>query len=175
MAAVSVFEALVMIGMDVAGIMADRRVMVLVDEIETRQVAPAMARVNAILYANQAQEGYRTVTENAGQWAEKGKEAAGEWAEGGKDLYGKALEAVERGADEAQKQVSDAAGSVTGAIPAPASGTGSNASSSPTSYGSRPTTYPKGTESTRGSGSSSSDSPSGPSGRTRAEGGSRAS
>jgi gas vesicle protein len=125
--------------------------------------------------ANQAQEGYRTVTENAGQWAEKGKEAAGEWAEGGKDLYGKALEAVERGADEAQKQVSDAAGSVTGAIPAPASGTGSNASSSSTSYGSRPTTYPKGTESTRGSGSSSSDSPSGPSGRTRAEGGSRAS
>jgi hypothetical protein len=49
MAAVSVFEALVMIGMGVAGLMAYRKFMVLMDEIETRQVAPAMARVNAIL------------------------------------------------------------------------------------------------------------------------------
>ena len=42
--------------------------------------------------ANQAQEGYRKVTENAGQWAEKGK-----------DLYGEARDAVSRGAEEAQK------------------------------------------------------------------------
>jgi hypothetical protein len=49
MAAASVFEALVIIGMRVAGFMAYRNVMVLVDGIETRQVAPAMARVNAIL------------------------------------------------------------------------------------------------------------------------------
>ena len=49
MAAVSVLEALVIIGMGVAGFMAYRNVMVLVDGIETRQVAPAMARVNAIL------------------------------------------------------------------------------------------------------------------------------
>jgi hypothetical protein len=49
MAAVSVFEALVMIGLGVAGLMAYRRVILLVDEMETRQVAPAMARVNAIL------------------------------------------------------------------------------------------------------------------------------
>jgi uncharacterized protein YoxC len=49
MAAVSVFEALVIIGMGVAGFMAYRKVMALVDGIETRQVAPAMARVNAIL------------------------------------------------------------------------------------------------------------------------------
>jgi len=49
MAAASVLEALVIIGMGVAGFMAYRRVMVLVDGIETRQVAPAMARVNAIL------------------------------------------------------------------------------------------------------------------------------
>jgi gas vesicle protein len=34
--------------------------------------------------ANQAQEGYRTVTESAGQWAEKGKEAAGELADRGR-------------------------------------------------------------------------------------------
>src|SRR5580704_6355281 len=49
LAAASVLEALVMIGMGVAGFMAYRRVMVLVDGIETRQVAPAMARLNAIL------------------------------------------------------------------------------------------------------------------------------
>jgi gas vesicle protein len=35
--------------------------------------------------ANQAQDGYRKATQNAGQWAEKGKETAGEWAERGKD------------------------------------------------------------------------------------------
>jgi hypothetical protein len=49
MAAVSVLEALVIIGIGVAGLMAYRRVMTLVDGIEQRQVAPAMARVNAIL------------------------------------------------------------------------------------------------------------------------------
>ena len=49
MAAVSVLEALVIIGMGVAGFMAYRKVMALVDGIETRQVAPAMVRVNAIL------------------------------------------------------------------------------------------------------------------------------
>ncbi len=61
--------------------------------------------------ANQAQEGYRKATANAGQWAEKGKEAAGDWAERGKDMYGKTREAVSRGAEEAQKYVRDAAGS----------------------------------------------------------------
>ena len=49
MAAVSVLEALMIIGMGVAGFMAYRNVMGLVQGIETRQVAPAMARVNAIL------------------------------------------------------------------------------------------------------------------------------
>jgi hypothetical protein len=49
MAAVSVLEALVIIGMGVAGFMAYRKVMELVAGLETRQVAPAMARVNAIL------------------------------------------------------------------------------------------------------------------------------
>ena len=49
MAAVSVLEALVMIGLGVAGFIAYRRVMELVAGLETRQVAPAMARVNAIL------------------------------------------------------------------------------------------------------------------------------
>ena len=49
MAAVSVLEALVIIGMGVAGFMAYRKVMELVAGLESRQVAPAMARVNAIL------------------------------------------------------------------------------------------------------------------------------
>jgi hypothetical protein len=56
MAAASVLEALVIIGMGVAGFMAYRNVMVLVDGIERRQVAPAMAHVNAIL------DDVRTVT-----------------------------------------------------------------------------------------------------------------
>jgi hypothetical protein len=49
MAAVSVLEALVIIAMGVAGFMAYRKVMGLVDGIETPQVAPTIARVNAIL------------------------------------------------------------------------------------------------------------------------------
>jgi hypothetical protein len=56
MAAVSLLEALVIVGIGVAGFMAYRKVMALVDRtmtlaegIEARQVAPAMLRVNAIL------------------------------------------------------------------------------------------------------------------------------
>jgi len=49
MAAVSVLEALVIIGIGVAGYLAYSKVMTLVEGLETRQVAPAMARVNAIL------------------------------------------------------------------------------------------------------------------------------
>jgi len=49
MAAVSVLEALVIIGIGVAGFLLYRRVMELVNGLEQRQVAPAMARVNAIL------------------------------------------------------------------------------------------------------------------------------
>lgn len=56
MAGVSVLEALVIIGMGIAGFMAYRKVMALLDRgmalvsgIEARQVAPAMMRVNAIL------------------------------------------------------------------------------------------------------------------------------
>jgi hypothetical protein len=56
MAAVSLLEGLVIIGMGIAGFMAYRKVTALVDRgmvlaagIEARQVAPAMMRVNAIL------------------------------------------------------------------------------------------------------------------------------
>jgi hypothetical protein len=56
MAAVSVLEALVVIGMGIAGFMVYKKLTALVDRglvlaegIEARQVAPAMMRVNAIL------------------------------------------------------------------------------------------------------------------------------
>jgi hypothetical protein len=49
MAAVSVLEALVIIGVAVGGFLAYRKVMEIVTNIEARQVAPAMLRVNAIL------------------------------------------------------------------------------------------------------------------------------
>src|SRR5262245_8394770 len=49
MAAVSVLEALVIIGIAIAGFTAYRRIMTLVEGLEHRQVAPAVARVNAIL------------------------------------------------------------------------------------------------------------------------------
>lgn len=49
MAVVSALEALLLIGVGVAAFAVYRRVMALVTGIEQRQVAPAMARVNAIL------------------------------------------------------------------------------------------------------------------------------
>lgn len=49
MAAVSVLEALIVIGIGVAAYLAYSRVMTLINGLEERQVAPAMARVNAIL------------------------------------------------------------------------------------------------------------------------------
>jgi hypothetical protein len=49
MAVVSVLEALLLIGLGVGGFMLYRKVMTLVEGLEARQVAPAMARVNAIL------------------------------------------------------------------------------------------------------------------------------
>jgi hypothetical protein len=49
MAAVSVLEALLLVGVGIAGFLVYRRVMALINELEARQIAPAMARVNAIL------------------------------------------------------------------------------------------------------------------------------
>ena len=49
MAAVSALEALLIIGMGIAGFMVYRRVMDLANELESRQIGPAMLRVNAIL------------------------------------------------------------------------------------------------------------------------------
>ena len=49
MAAVSVLEALLIIGAAVAGYIVYKRVMTVVTGFEERQVAPAMARLNAVL------------------------------------------------------------------------------------------------------------------------------
>jgi hypothetical protein len=49
MAAVSVLQGLVIIGVAIGGFMAYKKVMEVVNGIEARQVAPAMAKVNAIL------------------------------------------------------------------------------------------------------------------------------
>jgi gas vesicle protein len=97
--------------------------------------------------ANQASEGYRRATENAGQWVEKGKDAAGEWTERGKDIYGKAKDAVNKGAEEAQKYVRDATGAVSNpTTPSTASATGSSTGGS--GYGSG-SSFGTGSEPTR--------------------------
>jgi hypothetical protein len=49
MAAVSVLEALLLIGMGIAGVVVYRRVMQMVNELETRQIAPLREKVDAIL------------------------------------------------------------------------------------------------------------------------------
>jgi hypothetical protein len=49
LAAVSVFEALVIVVCAIAAFAVYRRVTKILEELETRQVAPAMARLNAIL------------------------------------------------------------------------------------------------------------------------------
>ena len=49
MAAVSLLEGVAVLGALLAGLLLYRRVMQVVDSIEERQVAPSVARVNAIL------------------------------------------------------------------------------------------------------------------------------
>jgi len=49
MAIVSVLEALLLIGMGVGGFLVYRRVMQLVNDVETRQIAPVREKVDAIL------------------------------------------------------------------------------------------------------------------------------
>jgi hypothetical protein len=49
MAVVSVLEALLLIGLGIGGFMVYRRVMQLVNDLETRQIAPLREKVDAIL------------------------------------------------------------------------------------------------------------------------------
>jgi uncharacterized protein YoxC len=54
MAAVSVLEALLLIGLGVGGFMMYRRVLSVVNDLEQRQIAPLTVKVNAILADVQA-------------------------------------------------------------------------------------------------------------------------
>ena len=65
MAAVSVLEALVLIGVSVAGFLAYRRVTQLVADLETRQIAPLREKVEAILVD------VKTVTSRVSQQTER--------------------------------------------------------------------------------------------------------
>jgi phage-related tail protein len=65
MAAVSVLEALVVIGMGVGGFLAYRRVMQLVSDLEARQIAPLREKVDAIL------ADVKTVTARVSQQTER--------------------------------------------------------------------------------------------------------
>lgn len=65
MAAVSVLEALVLIGMGVGGFLVYRRVMQLVSDLEARQIAPLREKVDAIL------ADVRTVTARVSQQTER--------------------------------------------------------------------------------------------------------
>jgi hypothetical protein len=65
MAVVSVFQALVLIGLGVAGYLVYSRVMTLVTDLETRQIAPVREKVDAILIDVKA------ITARVGQQTER--------------------------------------------------------------------------------------------------------
>jgi hypothetical protein len=65
MAVVSVLQALVLIGMAIGGFLAYRRVMVLVNDLEARQIAPLRVKVDGIL------EDVKTVTARVAEQTEK--------------------------------------------------------------------------------------------------------
>ena len=65
MAGVSVLEALVLIGICVGGFMMYRRVMKMVEEVETRHIAPLREKADAIL------EDVKTVTARVSQQTER--------------------------------------------------------------------------------------------------------
>jgi gas vesicle protein len=116
--------------------------------------------------ANTASDGYRRATEQAGQWADRGRDIAGQWADKGKDAYGQARDAVTRGVDEAQKYVRDTTGGSSGQPSTSSSGTPSPASPGSSSFGSSGShgsstgssgsSYGGGSENVRGSGSTGS-------------------
>jgi hypothetical protein len=72
MAAVSVLEALLIVGVGIAAFAIYRRVMDLVTGLEARHLAPAMSRVNAILDdAKHASEQVRRVSEQVREETER--------------------------------------------------------------------------------------------------------
>ena len=115
--------------------------------------------------ANTASEGYRRASESAGSWAEKGREV-------GRDMYDKARDAVNRGADEAQRYAREAGSPPTvgsagpGGMPSGSTFGTENirgAGTTGSTFGSSP-------ESTRGSGSTGGSTPGGTSGGSQSGG-----
>jgi hypothetical protein len=101
MAAVSVLEALLLIGLGIGGFMIYRRVMQLVTELETRQVAPVREKVDAIL------EDVKSVTARFSQQTERVDHAISGTME-------RVDETAERVKDTVREKVSHAVGVVRG-------------------------------------------------------------
>ena len=112
--------------------------------------------------ANQASEGVRKVTENAGEWADRGR-----------DMYGKAKSAVAKGADDAQRYARDAASTVKDAAARGADEAGGYVRDTVNTFkdaAASGSVYGSGAENLRGSGSepsTGSHGPSSPSGSRR--------
>jgi len=101
MAAVSVLEALVIIGAGVAGFLAYRRVMQLVADLEMRQVAPIREKVEAIL------GDVKTVTSRVSQQTERVDHAIS-------GTMGRVDETAERVKHSVRDKVNQATGVVRG-------------------------------------------------------------
>jgi methyl-accepting chemotaxis protein len=101
MAAVSVLEALLLIGLGIGGFMVYRRVMQLVTDLETRQIAPIRERVDAIL------TDVKTVTARVSEQTERVDHAIHGTME-------RVDETAERVKDSVRDKVSNAVGIVRG-------------------------------------------------------------
>jgi hypothetical protein len=101
MAAVSVFEALLLIGLGVGGYIVYTRVMQLVSDLEARQIAPLRAKVDAILADVQA------VTSRVSHQTERVDHAIS-------GTLGRVDETAERVKDSMKDKVNQAVGVVRG-------------------------------------------------------------
>jgi methyl-accepting chemotaxis protein len=101
MAAVSVLQALVLIGAGIAGFKAYRRVTQLVTDLEARQIAPLREKVDAIL------DDVKTVTSRVNQQTERMDQAI-------HGTMGRVDETAERVKHSVQDKVNQVAGVVRG-------------------------------------------------------------
>jgi hypothetical protein len=101
MAAVSVLQALVLIGAGIAGFKAYRRVTQLVTDLEARQIAPLREKVDAIL------DDVKTVTSRVNQQTERVDQAI-------HGTMGRVDETAERVKHSVQDKVNQVAGVVRG-------------------------------------------------------------
>jgi hypothetical protein len=101
MAAVSVLEALLLIGIGIGGFMIYRRVMQLVNDLEARQIAPLREKVDAIL------GDVKSVTARVSEQTERVDHAIS-------GTMGRVDETAERVKDSVREKVSHAVGVVRG-------------------------------------------------------------